>query len=57
MMVFMIFQCVIVLALYQTWILSSILRPLKAEPFTSEELIPMIVQGRYRFVTHTDGYW
>ncbi|KAH7698365.1 Protein W02A2.5, partial [Aphelenchoides avenae] len=57
MMIFMMFQCVIVLALYQTWILSSILRPLKAEPFTSEELIPMIVQGRYRFVTHSDGYW
>ncbi|KAI1707390.1 glutamate receptor U1 [Ditylenchus destructor] len=57
-LVFTIMQCRLLLDMYQTLLLSSLLQPSVADPFTNaRDMIKMIASQRYHLITNYIGNW
>ncbi|KAH7708064.1 Protein W02A2.5 [Aphelenchoides avenae] len=58
MLVFAFMQCLLLLSLYQGWILSSLINHRESKPFSNmDEMIDLIARGKYRLVTNSPGHW
>lgn len=58
LVVFALVQCVLIASLYQSWILSALLRAPNENPMSSvNELIPAVKERRYSLVTDAVANW
>ncbi|KAH7702733.1 Protein W02A2.5 [Aphelenchoides avenae] len=56
--IFAFVQCAILLSLYQSWLLTAILRPADSRPFKSADaLLYMVDIQKYSLVTHDASNW
>ncbi|KAH7704830.1 Protein W02A2.5, partial [Aphelenchoides avenae] len=56
--VFAMTQCLLLLGLYQTYILSAIITPPDPRPFkNANDFIEGFVTNKYRFVSYYAGHW
>ncbi|KAH7725793.1 Protein W02A2.5 [Aphelenchoides avenae] len=56
--VFALFQCLIVPALYQNYLLSSIIRPHDPRPFKdARHLHSFVAEGKYHLAAYNPGHW
>ncbi|KAH7698341.1 Protein W02A2.5, partial [Aphelenchoides avenae] len=56
--VFALMQCLLLLGLYQSWILSSIIRTVDLRPFKNvDDLFLQLTTGKHRFASYYPGHW
>ncbi|KAH7706635.1 Protein W02A2.5 [Aphelenchoides avenae] len=56
--VFALMQCLLLLGMYQSWILSSIIRTVDLRPFKNvDDLFLQLTTGKHRFASYYPGHW